>query len=157
MPLSVTLLADCYRKNAGFAAIEAPGGLIEVGRLNSLRGMAKRGDRQKARGALQPVPTFFPDKASPRSNFDQAICLMIGLPPRSGITGMRDGRRAKILALFDGEATWSQIREWRRGRSKPPIWACERLAAKALETEQALAQSRKQFAYEREQRNYKSK
>ena len=33
-----------------------------------------------------------------------------------------------IVALFNGRATWNQIRDWRRGRNRVPKWAWDYLA-----------------------------
>ena len=68
--------------------------------------------------------------AAPRSAFDQALLIYLDLLPRSGATGKRDGRRKAILAALNHEATWDQVRSWRRGRRAVPQWARELLASK---------------------------
>ena len=68
--------------------------------------------------------------ASPRSKFDQALLDYLEIAPRSGATGLCDGRRAAMLNALEGRATWSQIREWRRGRARAPQWALDLLAEK---------------------------
>lgn len=41
------------------------------------------------------------------------------------------GRRADLIALFDGRAPWLTIRDWRRGRRSIPQWARDLLQEKA--------------------------
>ncbi len=75
---------------------------------------------------------------TPRSSFDQALLDFLALRPRSGADGMRDGRRAAMVAALDNRATWIQIREWRRGNVPAPKWATELLASKMLERRAVL-------------------
>jgi len=76
--------------------------------------------------------------AAPRSTFDRALLVYLDLFPRSGATGLRDGRRALILAAFNHEATWDQIRSWRRARRPAPKWATDLLASKIAERRESL-------------------
>lgn len=72
----------------------------------------------------------FPESCPPRSNFDAAICTLLGYRPRRGLNGLRDGRRASMLAALDHKATWAQIRAWRRGENAAPQWAVDLLRRK---------------------------
>lgn len=73
------------------------------------------------------------DRAEPRSNFDAALLALLDLSARSGATGLRDGRRARILAALDYQASWEQIKNWRRARRRVPQWAKDKLQAKLLQ------------------------
>lgn len=75
--------------------------------------------------ARAEYPDMFPAPLSPRSQFDRALLTYLGLRPRSGVDGIRDGRRRAMLNALDGRATWPQIREWRRGRAQAPKWAID--------------------------------
>ena len=70
------------------------------------------------------------DRGSTRTKFDAAILALIDKRPRTGATGLRDGRRKAMLAALDGEATYHQIKDWRRGKSKPPQWAVDKINTK---------------------------
>ena len=37
------------------------------------------------------------------------------------------GSTTQVTALFDGHATWHQVRDWRRGRARVPQWAWDYL------------------------------
>jgi hypothetical protein len=37
------------------------------------------------------------------------------------------GTNGEVTALFDGRATWNQVRDWRRGRNRVPKWAWDYL------------------------------
>ena len=76
--------------------------------------------------------------AAPRSAFDQALLIYLDLLPRSGATGKRDGRRKAILAALNHEATWDQVRSWRRDRRAVPQWARELLASKLAKRAESL-------------------
>ena len=88
----------------------------------------------KARRAQYEHVGPLKDRGSPRSNFDIMLLAFLGMKPRTGATGLRDGRRAAMLAALNGKATWPQIREWRRGNARAPQWAVsllrEKIAAK---------------------------
>lgn len=79
----------------------------------------------KQRGTQLEHLESFPVPLSPRSQFDRALLTYLGLRPRSGIDGLRDGRRRAMLKALDDRATWPQIREWRRGRATAPKWAAD--------------------------------
>ena len=66
----------------------------------------------------------FPALAFPRSNFDRAILKLLRLKARNGRDGLKDGRRAAMIAVFHGRATYDAIRAWRRG-APVPAWARE--------------------------------
>ena len=74
--------------------------------------------------------------AAPRSKFDEKLCALLDLMPRTGIDGMRDGRRAAMRTALNYRATWPQIREWRRGRRRAPEWAIA-LLDRQIETRKA--------------------
>jgi len=76
--------------------------------------------------------------AAPRSDFDKALLIYLDLLPRSGATGIRDGRRKAILAALNHEASWGQVREWRRARRAVPQWARELLASKLAKRAESL-------------------
>ncbi len=82
---------------------------------------------RRARGGYQGV---LKDRGVPRTKFDAALLALIGAKARTGATGLRDGRRAKMLAALDYEATWTQIRVWRRGYRRAPQWAIDKVNAK---------------------------
>lgn len=63
----------------------------------------------------------FARSATPRTLFDSAIRDMIA-----------DDRPATVVALFDDRASFHTIRDWRRGKLRPPIWAIELLRARLL-------------------------
>lgn len=73
------------------------------------------------------------ERASPRSNFDKALLAYLALAPRTGRTGLCDGRRARMVEALNGQATWIQIRHWRRGTNRVPQWARDMLARKLAE------------------------
>jgi hypothetical protein len=60
-----------------------------------------------------------------RSEFDKALLTYLGLRPRSGADGLRDGRRAAMIRALDYRATWYQIKDWRRGWRAAPQWAID--------------------------------
>ena len=70
---------------------------------------------------------------SPRSNFDGALCALVSRRPVSGLDGKRDGRRAAMCAALEYQATWTQIRRWRRGIARAPQWAIDMVARKLSE------------------------
>lgn len=37
------------------------------------------------------------------------------------------GTNGEVTALFNGRATWNQVRDWRRGRNRVPQWAWDYL------------------------------
>lgn len=89
--------------------------------------MVEHLERDGARG--EHVATFLA-YAAPRSNFDKLLLRLLELQARHGRDGRRDGRRAAMLSALNGRASWSQIREWRRGRRWAPIWAWDLLESK---------------------------
>ena len=82
------------------------------------------------------------ERAAPRSPFDQALLDYLQLAPRSGATGLCDGRRFAMVRALESRATWSQIREWKRGRRRAPQWAIdllrEKIAARRAELDRGL-------------------
>lgn len=72
----------------------------------------------------------FDRQVSPRSAFHLAVLEYLELPARSGENGLRDGRRAAIVRLFDNKTSWGVIRGWIRGRRPVPKWAKDTLARK---------------------------
>lgn len=78
---------------------------------------------------------------APRSTFDHILHAYLALYPRPGTTGLRDGRRAQMLSALDRLASWSQIREWRRGRRRVPQWAFDTLARKMSERHAELSRA----------------
>ena len=93
----------------------------------------------KARRAQYEHVGPLKDRGSPRSNFDIMLLAFLGMKPRTGATGLRDGRRAAMLAALDGKATWPQIRRWRRGNAQAPMWALEKLDQKMTARQNELA------------------
>lgn len=65
-----------------------------------------------------------------RSEFDAALLDVLSLYPRDGRDGLRDGRRARMVAALDGRATYTAIKHWRHGTRQAPQWARALLAAK---------------------------
>ena len=53
-----------------------------------------------------------------------------GKLPRDGRDGLRDGRRAAMVAALNGRASWIMIRQWRRGIEPVPQWAKDLIADK---------------------------
>ena len=78
----------------------------------------------------------------PRSNFDAALCALLGIKPRSGLDGRTDGRRAAMIRALDYRATWNQIRHWRRDNAKAPQWALDLLDMRLAEKERSAAAGR---------------
>jgi hypothetical protein len=68
----------------------------------------------------------------PRSAVQAAIALLLNLDLIDGRDGKRDGRRKRMIALFDGAASWGTIRTWCRGTHQPPPCIREFLIAKLL-------------------------
>ena len=60
---------------------------------------------------------------APRSLFDEKLCALLDLLPRTGLDGMRDGRRSAMRMALNNRASWPQIRDWRRGHRRAPAWA----------------------------------
>lgn len=83
----------------------------------------------------------FAAPVSPRTPFESALLRLLLLQARDGRDGLRDGRRAAMVAALDHRATWIQIREWRRGRAKVPQWVkdllARKIAARRIADEQA--------------------
>ena len=102
-------------------------------------------EQLKEHGARLKHLESFPPQVSPRTPFDRAMLTYLGLLARDGRDGMRDGRRAAMRAALDNLATWSQIREWRRGRAKAPAWAIDMLAKKIERRTRALDSSRQEL------------
>ena len=95
--------------------------------------MVERSEASEARGArLEHVASFRP-WCPPRSDFDKALLRLLELQARDGRDGLKDGRRKAMLEALEGKATWSQIREWRRGRINAPQWARAVIATKLRE------------------------
>ena len=67
---------------------------------------------------------------SPRTEFDRALLRLIGLRAKHQLDGRRDGRHAAMRKALDDRATFHQIRDWRRGKARPPQWAIELVATK---------------------------
>lgn len=84
----------------------------------------------------------FAAPTSPRTPFDKALLTYLGLLARHGRDGTRDGRRSAMLQALEGKATWSQVREWRRGRARAPQWAIVLLNKKIESRARALDNSR---------------
>ena len=93
-------------------------------------------------GAARDHVAALDRQASPRSSFDRALLAYLALQPRSGASGLRDGRRAAMVAALDARATWLQIREWRRGNARAPLWALDLLDKKMAERQNELAHGR---------------
>ena len=77
----------------------------------------------------------FPLYRAPRSDFDSALHALCNISMRVA----RDGRRKAILAALDFEATWGQVRGWRKGRRNAPQWAIDKLRAKIAARQNQLA------------------
>lgn len=77
----------------------------------------------EADGAQLEHVESFPRYTAPRSLFDEKICALLDLLPRTGLDGMRDGRRSAMRMALNNRASWPQIRDWRRGRRHAPEWA----------------------------------
>ena len=75
----------------------------------------------------------FPRRPVPRSDFDRAILRFVNAKARDGRDGLRDGRRAAMVAALEGRANYGAIRMWRRGQRPAPQWAKEMLAKKLEE------------------------
>lgn len=84
----------------------------------------------KQHGAEVEHLGVLPLHTRPRTPFDAALHALLELTPRTGLDGIRDGRRSAMLAALDNRATWKQIRHWRRGTNRPPLWAIEMLKRK---------------------------
>ena len=81
--------------------------------------------------------------ASAHTGHHSAPKTTIPLPPieRAIRALVPSGRYAEITALFEARVPYSYIREWRRGRSKPPQWAldlCARRLAPYVELEASV-------------------
>lgn len=81
-------------------------------------------------GARREHVDNLPRFKSPRTDFDAALHALLEATPRTGLDGLRDGRRAAMLSALDYRATWIQIRHWRRGTNRPPLWAINMLKMK---------------------------
>ena len=84
----------------------------------------------------------FATRLAPRSNFDRALLALLALAPRHGRDGLRDGRRAAMLAALDNRATWQQVRAWRRARRGVPQWAIDLLDSKLAKRQAELDNAR---------------
>ena len=89
--------------------------------------------------ALHEHVESFAPQAFPRSDFDHALLAYLALNARHGVDGMRDGRRAAMVAVFNGRATWDAIRQWRRGVARAPQWAWDMLDKKMAARQNELA------------------
>ena len=94
--------------------------------------MVERSEASEAHGARLKHVESFPRVPFPRSDFDRALLKLLRLKARDGRDGLCDGRRAAMVAVFNGRATYDAIRAWRRG-APVPQWAREMLA-RELET-----------------------
>ena len=83
----------------------------------------------------------FASAPMPRSAFDRALLAFLDIQPRSGRDGLRDGRRAAMLAALDGRANWTTLRAWRRGETRAPQWAVDLINAKILARRRVLDDS----------------
>ena len=99
-------------------------------------------ERLKADGARAEHVAALDRLACPRSNFDAALCELLGIKPRTGLDGATDGRRAAMLSALDGRATWDQIRHWRRDNARAPQWALDLLDRRLSEKENGAARVR---------------
>ena len=84
----------------------------------------------------------FADTPLPRSAFDRALLAFLDIQPRSGRDGLRDGRRAAMLAALDGRANWTTLRAWRRGETRAPQWAVDLINSKIDARRRQLSESR---------------
>ena len=89
-------------------------------------------ERLNSESAPREHVASFAARAFPRSDFDRALIKLLRLKARDGRDGLNDGRRAAMVAVFNGRATYDAIRAWRRG-APVPQWAREMLA-RELET-----------------------
>ncbi len=98
--------------------------------------MVARSNDNAAKHALPEHLEALPRTPSHRTAFDRLICEVIGCKPTDGLDGKRDGRRDAFRRALNGKATYDQIRDWRRGKAKPPQWAVDMLAEKAYHSRQ---------------------
>ena len=82
-------------------------------------------------------------RVPPRTPFDRALLELLTLEARDGRDGLRDGRRAAMIRALDWRATWSQIREWRRGRVRAPEWARDMIREKIAARRQRFEHAEK--------------
>ena len=73
--------------------------------------------------------------------FDRAIQVLLPAPINP----------EKLVALFDGRATYAAIKSWRYGVASPPQWALDVLEAKTRERANAMLQPIKEVT---PRRNY---
>ena len=78
-----------------------------------------------------------PARASPRCAFDRALLRLTGYQAKHQRDGIADGRLKKMVAVFDGQATVHQIRDWRKGKPAPQ-WARALLKSKLAPYAQAF-------------------
>ena len=83
----------------------------------------------------------FAAPVSPRTPFESALLRLLLLQARDGRDGLRDGRRAAMLAALDGRANWTTLRAWRRGETRAPQWAVDLINAKILARRRVLDDS----------------
>ena len=76
--------------------------------------------------------------AAYRSDFDRLLLTYLELSPRSGASGLRDGRRSAMIQALDRRATWDQIRDWRHGYRRAPAWANYLIKAKLARRRSAI-------------------
>lgn len=83
------------------------------------------------------------ERAAYRTDFARALLLYTGYLPRTGRTGLRDGRRAAMRRALEGRASYYQIRDWCQGWRPVPQWAkallAEKLEARARAAQEARA------------------
>lgn len=104
--------------------------------------MAERLNGLKGKDAVPEHLASFEPRPATRSNFDAALLAYLERQPRSGRDGLRDGRRAAMLAVFEGRATWHQIKDWRRAWRRVPAWAWDMLDSKLAARERNTAIAR---------------
>lgn len=68
------------------------------------------------------------------NDFDRAVHLAIGRSRHAD----RDGRRAEMVDLFEGKVKYHQIYDWRRGKTKLPLWAFEMLFGKLIDRHEEI-------------------
>ena len=95
-----------------------------------------------SRALLEHIATLEP-RAFPRSDFDMALLTLLELQPRSGTSGLRDGRRRQILEALEHRAKYGAIRMWRRGRARVPEWAWDIVEKKLTTRLEALERAQR--------------
>lgn len=77
------------------------------------------GTQNIARASVADAPQDYAKKLTKQVALPlfEAALLRLGL----------SGTVSEVTALFNGRATWNQVRDWRRGRNRVPQWAWDHI------------------------------